>query len=253
MDDIDFNITNVIRGDDHTSNTAVQIELINSLDQNKITFAHHALLTASSGDKLSKRDNVISIEGFRDKHIEPLAILSLLATIGTSNSIELKDNLQQIIDEFRIKTISTSPGRIEIDLLNSLNKKLIQKFDYSEIEDRLKKIDDRIDRNFWETTRGNLDIVEDIKGWGDIVFNSNPIEPADKEFIKIAIDLMPDEPWNDETWSNWTSKIKDKTGKKSKDLFLPLREAFTGMSHGPEMKKLIQLLGRDKILERVKI
>jgi glutamyl-tRNA synthetase len=231
----------------------VQIELINSLDQNKITFAHHALLTASSGDKLSKRDNVISIESFRDKHIEPLAILSLLATIGTSNSIELKDSLQQIIDEFRIKTISTSPGRIEIDLLNSLNKKLIQKFDYSEIEDRLKKIDDRIDRNFWETTRGNLDIVEDIKGWGDIVFNSNPIEPVDKEFIKIALDLMPDEPWNDETWSNWTSKIKDKTGKKGKDLFLPLREAFTGMSHGPEMKKLIQLLGRDKILERVKI
>ena len=253
MDDIDFNVTNVIRGDDHTSNTAVQIELINSLDQNKITFAHHALLTASSGDKLSKRDNVISIESFRDKHIEPLAILSLLATIGTSNSIELKDSLQQIIDEFRIKTISTSPGRIEIDLLNSLNKKLIQKFDYSKIEDRLKKIDDRIDRNFWETTRGNLDIVEDIKGWGDIVFNSNPIEPLDKEFIKIALDLMPDEPWNDETWSNWTSKIKDKTGKKGKDLFLPLREAFTGMSHGPEMKKLIQLLGRDKILERVKI
>ena len=253
VDDIDFNVTNVIRGDDHTSNTAVQIELINSLDQNKITFAHHALLIASSGDKLSKRDNVISIESFRDKHIEPLAILSLLATIGTSNSIELKDSLQQIINEFRIKTISTSPGRIEIDLLNSLNKKLIQKFDYSEIEDRLKKIDDRIDRNFWETTRGNLDIVEDIKGWGDIVFNSNPIEPVDKEFIKIALDLMPDEPWNDETWSNWTSKIKDKTGKKGKDLFLPLREAFTGMSHGPEMKKLIQLLGRDKILERVKI
>ena len=153
VDDIDFNITNVIRGDDHTSNTAVQIELINSLDQNKITFAHHALLTASSGDKLSKRDNVISIESFREKHIEPLAILSLLATIGTSNSIELKDSLQQIINEFRIKTISTSPGRIEIDLLNSLNKKLIQKFDYSEIEDRLKKIDDRIDLNFWETTR----------------------------------------------------------------------------------------------------
>ncbi len=253
VDDIDFNITNVIRGDDHTSNTAVQIELINSLDQNKITFAHHALLTASSGDKLSKRDNVISIESFRDKHIEPLAILSLLATIGTSNSIELKDSLQQIINEFRIKTISTSPGRIEIDLLNSLNKKLIQKFDYNEIEDRLKKIDNRIDRNFWETTRGNLDIVEDIKGWGDIVFNSNPIEPVDKDFIKIALDLMPDEPWNDETWSNWTSKIKDKTGKKGKDLFLPLREAFTGMSHGPEMKKLIQLLGRDKILERVKI
>ena len=120
----------------------------------------------------------------------------------------------------RIKTISTSPGRIEIDLLNSLNKKLIQKFDFSEIEDRLKNIDSRIDRNFWETTRGNLDIVEDIKGWGDIVFDSSPIEPADKEFIKIALDLMPEEPWNDTTWDNWTAKIKEKTGRKGKDLFL---------------------------------
>ena len=253
VDDIDYGITNVIRGDDHTSNTAVQVEIINALDQNKITFAHHALLKASSGDKLSKRDNVISISSFREANMEPISILSLLATIGTSNSIELKDNIDQIKSEFKLSTISTSPGRIEIDVLNALNKKQVQKYNFSEIEERLKKIDKKIDQKFWETIRGNLNVVEDIKQWTDIVFNSETIKPSDKDYIKIAMELIPDDPWNDETWGLWTSAIKEKTGRKGKELFLPLREAFTGLNHGPEMKLLIQLLGREKIIERVEL
>ena len=253
VDDIDYDITNVIRGDDHTSNTAVQVEIINALDQNKITFAHHALLKASSGDKLSKRDNVISISSFREANMEPISILSLLATIGTSNSIELKDNIDQIKSEFKLSTISTSPGRIEIDVLNALNKKQVQKYNFSEIEERLKKIDEKIDQKFWETIRGNLNVVEDIKQWTDIVFNSETIKPSDKDYIKIAMELIPDDPWNDETWGIWTSAIKEKTGRKGKELFLPLREAFTGLNHGPEMKLLIQLLGREKIIERVEL
>ena len=253
VDDIDFNVTNVIRGDDHTSNTAVQIELINALDKKNLVFAHHALLKASSGDKLSKRDNVISIESFRDLNIEPLAILSLLATIGTSNSIELKDSIDQIINEFKIKTISTSPGRIETDLLNALNKKLIQNYDFDTVKDRLEKVDKKIDEKFWTAIRGNLNTVEEIKQWADIVYDSKIIEPKDKEFISTAIDLMPEEPWDDDTWDQWTSAIKEKTNRKGKELFLPLREAFTGVSQGPEMKKLIQLIGRDKIIERVKL
>ncbi|MDC3208342.1 glutamate--tRNA ligase [Pelagibacteraceae bacterium] len=253
VDDIDYGITNVIRGDDHTSNTAVQVEIINALDQNKITFAHHALLKASSGDKLSKRDNVISISSFREANMEPISILSLLATIGTSNSIELKDNIDQIKSEFKLSTISTSPGRIEIDVLNALNKKQVQKYNFSEIEERLKKIDEKIDQKFWETIRGNLNVVEDIKQWTDIVFNIETIKPSDKDYIKIAMELIPDDPWNDETWGLWTSAIKEKTGRKGKDLFLPLREAFTGLNHGPEMKLLIQLLGREKIIERVEL
>ena len=253
VDDIDYGITNVIRGDDHTSNTAVQVEIINALDQNKITFAHHALLKASSGDKLSKRDNVISISSFREANMEPISILSLLATIGTSNSIELKDNIDQIKSEFKLSTISTSPGRIEIDVLNALNKKQVQKYNFSEIEERLKKIDEKIDQKFWETIRGNLNVVEDIKQWTDIVFNSETIKPSDKDYIQIAMELIPDDPWNDETWGLWTSAIKEKTGRKGKELFLPLREAFTGLNHGPEMKLLIQLLGREKIIERVEL
>ena len=253
VDDIDYGITNVIRGDDHTSNTAVQVEIINALDQNKITFAHHALLKASSGDKLSKRDNVISISSFREANMEPISILSLLATIGTSNSIELKDNIDQIKSEFKLSTISTSPGRIEIDVLNALNKKQVQKYNFGEIEKRLKKIDEKIDQKFWETIRGNLNVVEDIKQWTDIVFNSETIKPSDKDYIKIAMELIPDDPWNDETWGLWTSAIKEKTGRKGKELFLPLREAFTGLNHGPEMKLLIQLLGREKIIERVEL
>ena len=253
VDDIDYGITNVIRGDDHTSNTAVQVEIINALDKNKITFAHHALLKASSGDKLSKRDNVISISSFREANMEPISILSLLATIGTSNSIELKDNIDQIKSEFKLSTISTSPGRIEIDVLNALNKKQVQKYNFSEIEERLKKIDEKIDQKFWETIRGNLNVVEDIKQWTDIVFNSETIKPSDKDYIKIAMELIPDDPWNDETWGLWTSAIKEKTGRKGKELFLPLREAFTGLNHGPEMKLLIQLLGREKIIKRVEL
>ena len=252
VDDIDYNITNVIRGDDHTSNTAVQIEIINAIDKNRITFAHHALLKASSGDKLSKRDNVISIDSFRKSNLEPLAILSLLATIGTSQSIELKDSLNQIISEFKIETISTSPGRIEIDVLNALNKKQVQKLNFDEVSERLKNIDEKIDENFWNTIRSNLETVEGVKQWSDIVFDSKLIEADDKEYINSAMELIPDEPWDENTWELWTSAIKEKTGRKGKELFLPLREAFTGMSHGPEMKLLIQLIGREKILERVK-
>ena len=252
VDDIDYNITNVIRGDDHTSNTAVQIEIINAIDKNRITFAHHALLKASSGDKLSKRDNVISIDSFRKSNLEPLAILSLLATIGTSQSIELKDSLNQIISEFKIETISTSPGRIEIDVLNALNKKQVQKLNFDEVSERLKNIDEKIDEKFWNTIRSNLETVEGVKQWSDIVFDSKLIEAEDKEYIKSAMELIPDDPWDENTWELWTSAIKEKTGRKGKELFLPLREAFTGMSHGPEMKLLIQLIGREKILERVK-
>ena len=252
VDDIDYNITNVIRGDDHTSNTAVQIEIINAIDKNRITFAHHALLKASSGDKLSKRDNVISIDSFRKSNLEPLAILSLLATIGTSQSIELKDSLNQIISEFKIETISTSPGRIEIDVLNALNKKQVQKLNFDEVSERLKNIDEKIDEKFWNTIRSNLETVEGIKQWSDIVFDSKLIEAEDREYIKSAMELIPDDPWDENTWELWTSAIKEKTGRKGKELFLPLREAFTGMSHGPEMKLLIQLIGREKILERVK-
>ena len=252
VDDIDYNITNVIRGDDHTSNTAVQIEIINAIDKNRITFAHHALLKASSGDKLSKRDNVISIDSFRKSNLEPLAILSLLATIGTSQSIELKDSLNQIISEFKLETISTSPGRIEIDVLNALNKKQVQKLNFDEVSERLKNINEKIDEQFWNTIRSNLETVEGIKQWSDIVFDSKLIEAEDKEYIKSAMELIPDDPWDENTWELWTSAIKEKTGRKGKELFLPLREAFTGMSHGPEMKLLIQLIGREKILERVK-
>ena len=252
VDDIDYNITNVIRGDDHTSNTAVQIEIINAIDKNRITFAHHALLKASSGDKLSKRDNVISIDSFRKSNLEPLAILSLLATIGTSQSIELKDSLHQIISEFKLETISTSPGRIEIDVLNALNKKQVQKLNFDEVSERLKNINEKIDEKFWNTIRSNLETVEGVKQWSDIVFDSKLIEAEDKEYIKSAMELIPDDPWDENTWELWTSAIKEKTGRKGKELFLPLREAFTGMSHGPEMKLLIQLIGREKILERVK-
>ncbi len=252
VDDIDYNITNVIRGDDHTSNTAVQIEIINAINKNRITFAHHALLKASSGDKLSKRDNVISIDSFRKSNLEPLAILSLLATIGTSQSIELKDSLNQIISEFKLETISTSPGRIEIDVLNALNKKQVQKLNFDDVSERLKNIDEKIDEKFWNTIRSNLETVEGVKQWSDIVFDSKLIEAEDKEYIKSAMELIPDDPWDENTWELWTSAIKEKTGRKGKELFLPLREAFTGMSHGPEMKLLIQLIGREKILERVK-
>ena len=253
VDDIDYKVTNVIRGDDHTSNTAVQIELINALDKCDITFAHHALLQASTGNKLSKRDGVISIESFREQNMEPLAILSLLATIGTSNSIELKKDIKQIIDEFKIETISTSPGRIETDLLNALNKKLVQSLNFIDIKDRLASVDSRIDELFWNSVKGNLSTVEDIKNWADIVFNEDKIDVEDKEFVKQALSVIPPEPWDENTWESWTAEIKELTGRKGKELFLPLREAFTGMKHGPEMKQLIQLLGREKILNRVNI
>ena len=120
-------------------------------------------------------------------------------------------------------------------------------------EDRLAKVDEKIDDKFWRTIRGNLNTVEEIKQWTDIVYDSKVIEPKDKEFIRIAIDLMPEEPWDDDTWDKWTSAIKEKTNRKGKELFLPLREAFTGINQGPEMKKLIQLIGRNKIIERVKL
>ena len=114
-------------------------------------------------------------------------------------------------------------------------------------------MDSRIDELFWNSVKGNLSTVEDIKNWADIVFNEDKIDVEDKEFVKQALSVIPAEPWDENTWESWTAEIKELTGRKGKELFLPLREAFTGMKHGPEMKQLIQLLGREKILNRVNI
>ena len=165
----------------------------------------------------------------------------------------LKDDIQQIIDEFRIETISTSPGRIETDLLNALNKKIVQGFSFNDVKDRLANVDIRIDELFWDSVKGNLATVEDVKSWAEIVFNEDKIEVEDKEFVQQALSVIPPDPWDENTWELWTNDIKQLTGRKGKELFLPLREAFTGVSQGPEMKKLIQLIGRDKIIERVKL
>jgi glutamyl-tRNA synthetase len=253
VDDIDLGVTHIFRGDDHIANTAVQIQLINALggDASKFTFCHMPLLTDASGGGLSKRTGSLSIENLKDDGIEPMAILCLLSSLGTSEQLKLTFDVQDLIDRFETAHINRSSVKFSFDELAQVNQKLLHHMPFVMAQPRLKKLNLNIDEATWDHLKGNIKKFDDIKHqWmichGDIT----PIidEP---DFIKEALALLPAEPWDEDTWSAWTTSIKEKTGRSGKQLFMPLRECLTGESHGPEMKHLLPLMGYKKTKARL--
>ncbi|MEI6557915.1 MAG: glutamate--tRNA ligase [Rhodospirillaceae bacterium] len=253
VDDIEFGISHVIRGEDHVANTAVQIQLWRALGGAVPGFAHLPLLTDAGGHGLSKRLGSLSVASLRDEEgLEPMALLSLLARLGTADAIEPQRSLGALIAGFDMTRVSRATPKFDAEELKRLNARLLHETPFAEAAPRLLAMGyTRVDERFWLAVRPNLSRLSDVTEW--LRVTHAPVTPtaADLDFTGAAAALLPPEPWTEATWAAWVERIKAETGARGKALFLPLRLALTGREHGPELKNLLPLIGRDRALARL--
>ncbi len=253
IDDIDMGVTHVVRGEDHVANTGVQIAIFKALGGQVPTFAHHNLLVGGDGAGLSKRHESLSLRGLREDGYEPLAVAALSALIGTSNPVEPISSLSDLVDTFEFGKVSRAPARFDPSDLEALNAKTLHNLPYSDVRERLAALNADGGEDFWNSARENLEKFADVETWMRIV--NGPVAPViedeDRDFVRAASGLLPPEPWSEETWKEWTDRVKAATGRKGRILFMPLRKALTGMDHGPELKRLLPLIGRQNSLDRL--
>lgn len=257
IDDIDFGITDVVRGEDHVSNTATHIQMFEALGGPVPAFAHLPLLSDAQGGKLSKRIGSLSIEAIREEEgLEAMSVNALLARLGTSEPIEAFAELDPLIASFDFAKFSRGTPKADPDELYRLNAKLIHDMPFDDVKDRLsEQFKGQIDRNYWRAIRANIARVEDVEQWLSITHNN--IQPIiaeeDVEYISMAALTLPEGNFTTESWGIWIAAIKEKTDRKGKALFMPLRQALTGMDHGPEMDKILPLIGRERVLQRLSL
>ena len=252
IDDIDYNISHVIRGEDHISNTAIQIQLFESLLATPPIFGHLGLIKTKDS-KISKREGGFDIESLREQEcFEPLSINNFLSCVGSSKNTTTHTNLQSIISEFDIKVFSKNSTIYETKDIEIINEKIISNLAYGDIVDRLQEIiGSEISEKFWISIRANLKKLKDAKVWWDICYNFQIINNQDLEYLSLAKTLFPQEELDEYSWKNWTESIKNITKKSGKSLYLPLRLAITGIESGPELALLLPLIGKEEILRRL--
>ena len=253
VDDADLGITHIIRGDDHLSNTAIQIQLFNSLDKPVPTFGHLALLVGSKGESLSKRLGSISLDSFREEGMEPIALSTVLAGLGCSKPVQIVKNIDQLISSFNISDFGLAPAKFDSNSVKIMNGKILQIISYGDVRERLDNLaSSEISENFWNAIRSNINSFNEVQGWIDIVFG--PLDPVidQPELSNIAADLLPSDPWNDDTWAAWTGLVAKETGATGKKLFHPLRLALTAREDGPAMKNLLPLIGPERADARLR-
>ena len=245
-DDIDFGITYVVRGSDHVTNTATQIQIINALGGTPPHFAHHSLLTGPQGEALSKRLGTLALKDLRDRGIEPMAILSLMARLGSADPVELRSGMSELIEGFDISRFGSAPTKFDPEDLFPLTAHHLQSLPYAEVADDVKNLGVPADiaEQFWTVVRDNITVKTDMADWWalfrDGAKSSIPVE--DREFVAEALTLLPPLPYGPDTWASWTNAVKEKTGRKGRALFMPLRLAVTGRAHGPEMADVLPLM-----------
>jgi len=253
IDDMDYDITHVMRGEDHVSNTAAHIQMFEAMGYKPPVFAHLPMISDKEGGKLSKRLGSMSARDFRDNEkLEPMAIVSLLARLGSADPIVPFSSLEPLVKEFDLTKFSKGAPKFDMEELLRLNQKIIHDTPFEDVNVRLANMGlEDLDEGFWNAVRPNLGKLEDIKDWWQVA--KGPVEPIieDEAYVTQALEMLPAEPWTEETWSEWTGKLKEATGRKGKELFMPLRQALTGMSHGPEMPLMMTLIGPDKVKNRL--
>ncbi|MET3590225.1 glutamyl-tRNA synthetase [Bartonella silvatica] len=258
IDDIDMAITHIIRGDDHITNTGAQIAIFKALNAELPVFAHINLLTTVSGKGFSKRDNDLSIFSLRKDGFESIAVQCLAVLIGTSQNVHPYPNQAALLEHFSLQDSSRSVAKFDTADLFTLNSHLVHELTYKEVKTRLKNIsiDGKMAENFWNAVRGNIDKVNDAALWWKIIHEDTHFDKValeDRAFVRQSLNFLPEGTFNDDSWKIWTTILKKETGRSGKSLFMPLRQALTGMDHGPEMGKLLQLLGHEKVAERLLI
>lgn len=246
IDDIDFNVTHVVRGEDHVTNTAVQIKMIQALKAKIPIFAHLPLLHFDDS-KISKRKGGLDVKSIREDEIEPMALTSYLAKLGTSDPIEAHVDMQPLIDSFDIKKFSSASLQFSLSEIYKLNSKVLQQMPFEMVQDRLSQIGSE----FWYFIRSNIEKFSEVaKWWKTCKFGIEPVV-LNKEFIKIALSSLPKGDCNENTLSEWVKNIRQTVDIKAKDLFMQLRLALTGTETGPELAKLLIFIGRESIVARL--
>jgi glutamyl-tRNA synthetase len=246
VDDTEMGVTHVVRGSDHVTNTATQIQIIQALGGAVPQFAHHSLLTGPQGEALSKRLGTLALRDLRDQGIQPMALLSLMARLGSSDPVELRSQMGALIDGFDLSRFGSAPTKFDVQDLYPLTGRYLAGLPLADVADSLRDIgvpDDQAQR-FWTVMRDNITTLNDLPDWWTLCqTGADPvIDPEDREFIAQAMALLPDGPFDDGTWGAWTAAVKEATGRKGRGLFMPLRKAVTGQAHGPDMASLMPLL-----------
>ncbi|SDD60396.1 glutamate--tRNA ligase [Kordiimonas lacus] len=248
VDDVDYGITHIVRGEDHTTNSAVQVQIFEAVGGKAPEMAHFALLTGKSGEGLSKRHGAMSIEEYRDEAgIEPMAIVSLLARVGTSEPIEPFVDAQPLIAGFDFGKFGRSTAKLDPAELDVLNAKILHATPYAAVADRL----DGVSEEMWLALQPNINKLADVAELKKII--DGPVTPKieDANHIAKTLELLPAGELTGDSWQAWTGAIKEATGAKGRALFMPLRQALTGQDHGPDMGMLLPLIGRDKVVARL--
>ncbi|MEO0497185.1 MAG: glutamate--tRNA ligase [Pseudomonadota bacterium] len=256
VDDLEMGVTTIIRGDDHVTNTGAQIALFEALGGTSPGFGHHNLLTTASGEGLSKRLGSLSIESLAADGYEPMAVVSLATLIGTSQAVEAVSDMGALVDRFAIETSTKSAAKFSVEELDALNARLVHELPFEAVADRLASVGIKGEGAgaFWMVTRGNLDRVSQASEWWPLVSGdvTPVVDPEDEDFVSVALKLFPDGDPDETTWGVWTKALKAETGRKGRGLFMPLRKVLTGKDHGPEIGPLLPLIGRERIVGRLR-
>lgn len=246
VDDTEMGVTHVVRGSDHVTNTATQIQIITALGRGVPQFAHHSLLTGPQGESLSKRLGTLALRDLRAKGVEPMALLSLMARLGSSDPVELQADMGRLIDGFDITRFGAAPTKFDEADLFPLTAHYLQSLPLDDVRGHVDDlgVPDDLANPFWLMARDNITTLADLEQWWVLCRDgADPlIDDGDREFVARALDMLPAAPFDETTWSDWTARVKDATGRKGRALFMPLRKALTGRERGPEMAALMPLL-----------
>ncbi|EHH69171.1 glutamate--tRNA ligase [Gluconobacter morbifer] len=252
IDDLDMGITHVVRGEDHVTNTGVQIDIADALGAkpDRFTFAHLPLLLDSDGGKLSKRFDSLGLKSLRADGIEPMTIVSYLARVGTSDDPEVM-TMEEAIASYDLSHVSKSAARFDMRQLLALNRRALHNLPFEVAREHLPP---EATEDFWNAVRGNVDLTAEIPHWWDVTQGTiiPPSQPDDRVFLQQALDTLPSEPWGETTWTDWVNALKAASGRKGKALFMPLRLALTGEDSGPDLHTLLGLMGHARTVTRLK-
>jgi glutamyl-tRNA synthetase len=246
VDDVEMQVTDIVRGSDHVTNTATQIQIITALGGAVPNFAHHSLLTGPQGEGLSKRLGTLSLRDLRAQGIEPMAVLSLMARLGSSQPVELRSSVAEVVEGFDLGTFGSAPTKFDVTDLEPLTARVLASEPLSAVAEEIAAagVPDALAAQFWEVIRENIATRAEIAGWWDVFQGRVAPEVAeeDRAFVAEAFALLGEPAYGPQTWAEWTGAVKEATGRKGKGLFMPLRYAVTGRHRGPEMADVMALM-----------
>ena len=246
VDDTEMGVTHVVRGSDHVTNTATQIQIIEALGGTVPNFAHHSLLTGPQGEALSKRLGTLALRDLRESGVQPMALLSHMARLGSSDPVELRTSMDELVAGFDLTKFGSAPTKFDVQDLYPLTGRYLQGLPVEAVADTLTGlgVPDDLAETFWGVCRENIETLNDLSQWWALCRDgADPvIDNEDKDFVASAMAMLPEGPFDGTTWGSWTSAVKEATGRKGRGLFMPLRKALTGQSHGPDMGQLMPLL-----------